>query len=199
MKWCWILTLLAATTGTHAALAGPNASTTMVLHAVETVYGLCAIEDPCVPEPGSPVVEIAHPGQVYAVYLLLRNYDAVAGFQCRIETQGDWTFQFAVFDCQPNQLDCNWPDLSCAFNCVVGGETAVMGRGHLIPNSGCISVVESPYPWGTHVFGCQLEVDPVIEANRGRVCVGPGGVNTCEPAPVPVEASTWGAIKEQYR
>ena len=41
------------------------------------------------------------------------------------------------------------------------------------------------------------QAPPVSDANRGRVCVGPGGINSCEPT-APVENATWGAIKSQY-
>ena len=40
-------------------VAGPNANTTMVLHAVQTAYGPCEIDDPC--DPGPPTIEIVTP------------------------------------------------------------------------------------------------------------------------------------------
>ena len=144
-------------------LAGPNANTTLVLHAVQTPYGPCEIEDPCEPAPGAPIVEITEPGLTHAVYILLRNYDNVSGFQCTAELEGDWTFLFSVFDCQWNQLDCYWPNFSCNFDCVTGGETAVMGRAILIPHTGCLAIVESGFPNGTLVVSCQGEVDAVTE------------------------------------
>ena len=49
---------------------------------------------------------------------------------------------------------------------------------------------------GTHTIsttGQDVIITPVTEENRGRVCSGPGGVDTCEPAgPIPVESITWG-------
>jgi hypothetical protein len=74
----------------------------------------------------------------------------------------------------------------------------VMAAIHMIPGSGCFDIVESVYPEGTCVVNCQSAAEPVMKSNWGRVCVGPGGINSCDPV-VPVESATWGAIKSQYR
>ena len=65
---------------------------------------------------------------------------------------------------------------------------------------GCVGIVESDYPFGTHTVSSSSGSEmPIIPENRGRVCVGPGGYNACTPyAPVPVESATWGNIEAQY-
>ncbi len=38
---------------------------------------------------------------------------------------------------------------------------------------------------------------PIDLRNVGRVCVGEGGYAPCDPVTVPVEATSWGRIKQQ--
>jgi hypothetical protein len=190
-----------------ATVAGPNPGTTLILHAVETAYGPCEIGDPC--DPGPPTIDITSPGEPQAIYLLLRNYDNVTTVQCAFDWPQDWTFFFGLWDCLPGQLSCTCPTgpgptqgtLATPFSCITGGSTAVLGRMHFSATPhGCIEVIESSYPFGTHVVSCGgWQVDIIQPAHRGRVCVGPGGINTCEPTATPVEPISWGRIKRQYQ
>lgn len=205
---CWILTVVAGAVVSQAATAGPNANTTLVLHAVQTDFGICEIDDPCEPAPGQPLIEIHAPGEWHTIYMLARNYDNFACLQCAFAWPSDWTLIFHLEGCLPGQLGSdvgptgsgplNGAFAACS-NCITGGASAVVSRLYMIPGTGCLELIEPAYPFGTHVESCQQEIDPIPEVNRGRVCVGPGGINTCEPTPVPVESSTWGNIKEQYR
>ncbi|MGD8395777.1 MAG: hypothetical protein PVF43_09910, partial [Candidatus Eiseniibacteriota bacterium] len=64
--------------------------------------------------------------------------------------------------------------------------------------SGCITQVESSFPFADHVVGCQNDVVPIAAVNQGSICAAPEtGYDACEPV-VPVEPTTWGAIKAQY-
>ena len=179
--------------------AGPNANTTFVLHAVAAQYGGCDIPDPCAL--AGPNVEIVHPGQPHVIYFIVRNYAAIAGFQADLAWPSDWTWLFEISGCPPGALDCfhvSKHTISCVFNCITGGATVVMAAIHMVPGSGCFEIVESVSPGGTYVMNCGLgELESIPKSNWGRVCVGPGGINTCDPV-VPVGSATWGAIKATY-
>jgi hypothetical protein len=202
---CLMIAVVVIPGGAH---AGPNANTTLVLHAVQTQFGPCAIEDPCEPAPGSPSILILEPGLAHAVYVLVRNYSVAAGVQLAMDVAPSWVFMYGLWDCigdiGPTAPGPPWgPTAGTAsvlfFDLISGGATRVVGRLHFaVLGAGCMDIVESAFPFGTHVMGPQYEPEAIDPSNRGRVCVGPGGINTCEPAPVPVEASTWGAIKEQF-
>lgn len=178
-----------------------NDRVTVVLHAVETDFGPCDLADPCVA--GNSNVEIAHQGQVHAIYMILRNYDSISAFHCAFDWDSGWHFQYGLWNCFPGFYSCevtpNGPGqvLECGIDCVQGG-SIIAGRLAMIPTSGCLSIIDSQFP--TEVFDCQgtYEGTRVADANRGRVCVGPGGYDACNSV-VPVESLTWGRIKGQYR
>jgi hypothetical protein len=182
--------------------AEPNAQTSIVLHAVSGGFGVCEIEDPC-ETPGGPVVGIDSPGP-HVVYVMLRNYDNVVGLQCAFQWPAAWSFAFGLWDCQPSGGICegtpagSGPTLgtyACTFDCVTGGATAVIGRMTFNSSQeGCLEVIESAFPFGTHVLGCDQTFTSIDPRNRGRVCVGSGGLNACESV-TPVESRTWGSIK----
>lgn len=183
------------------AVATTNANTTFVLHAVQTSFGPCNIVDPCQPGPRPGLtIEITEPGQPHVIYFIVRNYAEVTGLQAELAWPADWTWLFAI-TCPPNPLDCfhiGQNTISCSLgDCLTGGLSRVMAAIHMIPGTGCFSIVESPWPGGTYVLDCQGQPDLVAERNRGRICVGSGGIDTCDPA-APVESATWGAIKAHY-
>ena len=65
--------------------------------------------------------------------------------------------------------------------------------------TGCLSQVQSSYPFGTHVLDCSLQVDQIREPARlGKICVGPGGYDACHTLN-PVRPATWGQVKATYR
>jgi hypothetical protein len=182
-----------------------NLSTTLPLHAIETTYGVCDIGDPC--DPGPPTVNVSQ-GAHIAAYLLVRNYDAVAGVQTAFDW-GNWTFLGGIWDCQAGQIWATVPSppggphhgtITTAFNCVTGGSTEVIGRMHMIATGpGCLVQVESDFPFETHVVSCEFLTAPALPENRGSICVDSGGVDACGPGSVAVDAATWGRIKAQYR
>jgi len=186
--------------------AASNEHVTLVLHAVEAEWGPCDIEDPCLA--GTANVEIAHPGQYHAIYLILRNYDSIGGFQCIFDWDSGWNFSYGLWNCFPGFYTCeqtpNGPGvlhgfLACGIDCVQGG-SLIAGRLEMVPTSGCLSIIDSPFPqFQTAVFDCQgAGSTRVSDSNRGRICVGPGGYDACNSV-VPVESLTWGRIKGQYR
>jgi hypothetical protein len=88
-----------------------------------------------------------------------------------------------------------------AFNCISGGDLEVLGYLLVTAGShGCLGIEEHDMV-GTGVLDCGLGIDvmPIAPQNRGRICVGAGGYNACDPRAVPVEGATWGRIKRQYQ
>jgi hypothetical protein len=63
-------------------------------------------------------------------------------------------------------------------------------------SAGCLYIVESTFPFGTHVIDFAGQDTPIPETRRGSVCVGAGGIDGCLLDPV--EPATWGLIKRQY-
>ncbi len=184
-----------------------NTETTLLMHAVETSFGSCVIDDPC--DPGPPYVDV-NLGSTIAAYLLVRNHAEVAGVQTAFEW-GQWAFLFGLWNCQVTQVLGVVPaspggatagTIATAFNGITGPGTAVIGRMHLIATSpGCILQVMSSYPFGNHVVATGGIATEIIEECWGRICAGTGtGLDVCAPCDgaVPAEPSTWGSIKAQY-
>jgi hypothetical protein len=187
-----------------------NESTTIVLHARD---GFAACDEPqqngldCIN--GHPTLDLTGMTAPW-VFVMLRNYDVLAGLQCAFDWPLTWTYLGGTWDCQPGSLTAEQPKapgpvagtLALVFNCVQGGSLITIGR-MIFANTasqGCLSIIESDGPFGTHVANCDASDGPPIPPeNRGRVCTGPGGYDACWPASTPVESATWGAIKSQYR
>jgi hypothetical protein len=181
-----------------------NDATSLVLHAVETSFGLCTVA-PC----PDAAVDIGV-GPTYAFYLLINNHENVAGVQTAFDWPTAWPVLFGLWDCQGNQVNGTTPTapgpqtgtIASAFDCVTGPEQAVIGRIHVSATTeGCFSQVMSSFPFGNHVVSCQNEVTEVDMECWGSVCAGTGapGVDACPPCePIPVEPTTWGSIKAQY-
>ena len=66
--------------------------------------------------------------------------------------------------------------------------------------AGCLSMIESSYPFGNHVIHPSVipPETPLRANNMGKVCVGEDGTNTCACIPEAVEPATWGQIKASY-
>jgi hypothetical protein len=182
-----------------------NTRTTLVLHAVETDFGPCTIADPCAAG-GAANVSVEQPGESHAIYLIARNHEELTGVLCAFDWDESWTYLYSLWEC-PQGAVCELTPigagpiegrLECTFDCVVGG-AVVVGRLQMVPSSGCITVIERVGAFGTSVIDCELGMWAVSEGNRGSVCVGIGGHDACEPEPVPVERTTWGSVKSQYR
>ena len=187
VSWIFVssMVLIVPTIG----LADDNAQTVLALHAVVSDAGVCGIEDPC-GEGRSPNVEV-EVGARIAVYLLLYNYHAVAGVQTAFEWQ-PWTFLFGIWDsCRGNQVVGTTPrepggvldgTLTTAFDCIGGGTTAVVGILHfLVTAPGCLLLIDSDLPFGTHIVDHEHTVTPVFPENRGTICAGHQGVDACVP------------------
>jgi len=193
-----LMTLLGA-----AGNALANSHTSLVMHAMETAYGPCEIDDPC----PDPHVEI-NIGDQIAAYLVVRNYVEVAGVQTAFEW-GSWIFLWGLWDCQANQVSGVTPDapggptsgtIATAFDAITGGASAVVGRMHMVALvPGCIEQVVSSYPFGTHVVDNNANATEVCPDCCGSICAGSAGIDACASCgSVAVESSSWGSIKAQY-
>jgi len=179
------LTALALVLASSSVLA-QNVNTTLPMHGIETSFGICQIGDPC--DPGPPDTNMT-PGSTAATYLLVRNHGNVAGVQTAFDFGGN-VFIFGLWDCQPNQLSATTPTnpggamagtIATAFDCLNGPATGVVGRLHFVMTGGCVSQVDSSFPFGTHVVSCAASVQPIAPNNRGSVCAGVDGQNACDP------------------
>ena len=193
-------------------LAAPTASLalkenmTIVLHARDGVAGC---NDPqqqgidCVN--GRPNLDLTGM-QMPCVYVMLRNYDDLGGVQCAVDWPAAWTFLGGSWGCLPGSLEGQVPKgpgdtIAIVFNCINGGALVTMGLMIFGPpvGGGCLSIIESGFPFGNHTVDCNLDNTPIHPANVGRLCVGAGGYDACDPAATAVESATWGRIKTQYQ
>jgi hypothetical protein len=154
-------------------------------------------------------------GQLWFIYIFIRNYEDAGMVTCRMAVNGgsgpgtweDWELIGHSFGCVPGQVTSEVPvqnsqerepgNITTAFNCLTGGALQPLGWVLLRVGSGCLGVEEHQY--GTGIIDCQQMLRSVPAHDRGRICVGAGGHNACESGPVPVENETWGQIKAQYR
>lgn len=160
-----------------------------------------------------PTVEVP-PGTEVVIYILLYNHNQVQGMQTAYQWDAGWVLYDCLINCRPGQvvIECDWSDpggpvhgaLSTAFNCTAGPALAPVGRiGLLAGDSGCLRQVESAYPNGIHLVDCAGGIDridpndPVQTPRLGKICVGTGGHDACDPV-TPVEGATWGRIKASY-
>jgi hypothetical protein len=197
-----------------AALAVEN--TTLVLHAqpVEFECQGSVLPFDCT-EGSGPTVTVTS-GQLWFIYIFVRNYEEAGIVTCRmavnggsgVGTWGDWEVLGSSFGCLPGQIASEVPvqsvperepgNITTAFNCLTGGALQPLGWVLFrVGSSGCLGIEE--HEWGTGVVDCHSTFHPVPGHNRGRICIGAVGHDACEPGQVPVESSTWGRIKEQYR
>lgn len=203
MRYAPVMALMALVLATTA-FAGQNPQVTLPLHAKASSFEPCPGYLPVDCRAVQPTVDVPA-GAPVAIFLFVMNYNSVAGVQTAFQTS--WTFTFGLWDCQPGQLNAVTPappfgptggTITTAFNCLNGPALGVIGRMFFIPSTGCIEQVQSSYPFGIHVLDCAQGIDQITQAPRlGKVCVGQGGVNACEPL-VAVEPATWGSIKAQY-
>jgi hypothetical protein len=201
--------LLLASCLATAAHAGQNPMVSLPLHAKASSFEPCNGYLPVDCRSNHPVVNI-NPGPA-AIFLFVMNYNAVAGVQTAFLPDPSWTFTFGLWDCQPGQLNAVTPappfgatagTITTAFNCLTGPDLGVIGRMFFVAGAvGCIQQVQSSYPFGIHVLDCQQGIDQITENQAyrlGKICVGQGGYDTCDPHPA-VEPATWGGIKAQYQ
>jgi hypothetical protein len=189
--------------------AGMNPNITLPLHFMETPFATCTDYLPVDCQGDWPEVS-AVAGSTGAVFLFAYNYTSLAGVQTAFDF-GGWTLMFGLWDCQVGQLSAVTPanpggptagSITTAFTPVTSGELLPIGRMFFqVGLDGCLSQVQSSYPFGIHVIDALLQNDAIVDLRRGRtgtICVGYGGYSGCEPLPA-VEPATWGGIKAQYR
>lgn len=185
-----------------------NENTTIVLHAND---GMTSCEGPqqagldC--ETVLPTIDVT--GMDLAMILVyVRNHDSVACLQCAFDWPVTWSFAGTAWGCQVAQLTILQPSapgpdagsVATCFDAVTGGMLAPIGAMiFAMPGAGCLDIIESAYPYGTHVVHPGSVATPIPPENRGRVCAGPGGHTACEPASTPVEETSWARIKAHYR
>ncbi len=145
------------------------------------------------------------------IYLYVRNYDDLRGLQCAFEWPLEWQFNYwwpgSLGGCRSQQILGATPQapggatsgtLAAVFDCITSGYLAPIGYMNFdVGPGGCLGIIDSSYPYATHVLSCTGEVTYVAPITRGRVCVDTGGIDTCEFAG-PVTTSTWGQIKSTY-
>jgi hypothetical protein len=193
------------------AFAGLNPLITLPLHGKASGFEACTGYLPVDCLDNRPTVDVQ--AVPTAVFLLANNHTSLAGVQTAFEWPG-WSLAFGLWDCQGGQLSAVTPmnpggptagSITTAFNCITTQQLAVIGRMHFQPAGapGCISQVESSFPFGNHVVDCELGTDIILHMNQGlqqrlgKICVGTGGHDACD-AVVAVEPTTWGQIKTQY-
>jgi hypothetical protein len=189
------------------AYAGMNPNITLPLHFKAVAFANCGDFTPVDCVTNRPDLN-AVTGMGCA-FLLAYNHTSLAGVQTAFDF-GGWTLMFGLWDCQSGQLNAVTPSnpggptagtITTAFTPVTTGELAVIGRMFFeVGVTGCLTQVQSSYPFGIHVIDALLQNDEIHDpvGNRvGSLCVGGGGIDACDP--VAVEAVTWGGIKAQYR
>ena len=208
MRYASVAMALMALCLSTMAFAGANPSITLPLHAKASTFEQCNGYLPMDCSQANPPLVNVSP-QPIAVFLFANNYANVAGVQTAFDWPG-WQLTFGLWDCQPGQLSAVTPvnpggatagSITTAFNCANTGALLVIGRMHMVPTTGgCISQVQSTFPFGIHVVDCSQGVDQIPDSQQarlGKICVGSGGVNACAPVSA-VEPATWGSIKGQY-
>jgi hypothetical protein len=209
-SWNRIIAVFGLTVACTTAARGANEDATIVLHAQPWDLGLfCQAWVGQFDCNGMPPVVNVQPEKTIAVFVLLRNYDAVSSVRYLFEVDGgkngiwgDWTMIFSDFGCLPGQTTASAPAstngvLETNFLCIEGGALRVIGLMAMTSGShGCLEISEVEF---SGIQDCDQVRTDVAPRNRGRICVGDGGYNACDAMPVPVEGATWGAIKAQYR
>ena len=203
MSRCMLATLILMLAA-NAALA-INEMTTIVLHGVEE-FGSCSEYGGMDCSNIYATVDIAG-FSTPAIYIFLRNHEDVTGLQCAFRWPESWEFSFGLFSCQANQVNGTAPTASgeltgtiaTAFDVITGGELEVIGilRYDAAPE-GCLQIIDSAYPFGTHVVSQATEVTEIPDGQRGSICVGSGGCDACVSCIGPVEETSWGRIKRLH-
>jgi hypothetical protein len=185
-----------------------NTEANLILHAAPGGFVACDAHGlTCAGGAAEATIDVTGIGQ-FALFLLVNQFESLAGVQCAFTIDASWTHTFGLWDCQPNSVVGTTPtppwgetdgSITIAFDFVTGGQVTPVGRlMFAAATSGCADIdTESSFPFGTHIIDDQTNVSPVMVTRRGKVCVGAGGVDPC--ALDPVEATTWGQVKSQYR
>lgn len=196
---------LLATNG--AALAQDNSCTTIVLHATAGTLPVCTTTVDC--STVQPTVDVTAPTGAYTVQMFIKNYGESAGIQCAFDWPVTWTFGFGLWNCQVGQLTAVVPtapgattgSITTAYTVITGGALAPIGI--MVFNTigtGCLSIIESSYPFGNHTINAATVPTSISDSNEGKICVDSAGYNACTCIPPnAVEGATWGQIKASYQ
>ncbi len=189
----WPLALPAACLLVSAAFAQPdglpqNCNVTLVLHAVSRDIEDCNI-DAC-----PPTTEVG-PGDTVRIYLIARHYDNFFAVQTAFSWPESWVLLGQSWSCQAGQIVVAAPGphggtLATAFPCLRGPGSAAIGWLDFavggFASGGCLVQTEPGEPFGTHVVNCESEPHfrlngHVSPADRGSICLGGPGIDSCEP------------------
>jgi FG-GAP-like repeat/ASPIC and UnbV len=164
-----------------------NCNVTLVLHAVSRDIEDCNI-DAC---PPSTEVD---PGDTVRIYLVARHYDNFFGVQTAFSWPETWVLLEQSWNCQAGQIVLAAPGpqggtLATAFPCLLGPGSAVIGWLDFaiggFASGGCLIQTEPDQPFGTHVVNCAELHDRLVghvsPVNRGSICLGGQGIDSCEP------------------
>ena len=161
------------------ALAGPNPNFTLPLHVVESFWMPCENYLPidCL---GTPPATAAIPNHPAVIYLLVFNHAGITALQAGLEWDPSWTWSFALFDCQPGQLEGIFPDGPTTasgvtvFNCLQGPALAAIGRiTFQVGHSGCLKFRQPAFP-----LASLLSVAPARKSTRSLMPIHPGSVES---------------------
>jgi hypothetical protein len=205
---CLLVLVVSSPGSTAYAQCGNNACTTIVLHAMPS-FGGCAGTGGMDCRSVLPTTDLSAAGiDAPAIYVFLRNYDFVTGMQCAFDWPASWVFVFGLWSCQSNQVNGVTPSapgqttgtIATAFDAISGGSIALIGGLSFgAAPDGCLQIIESSFPFGTHVVNTEGDPPetPVPEFLRGSVCATQPGYDACDPSPV--DPVSWGRIKQTYR
>lgn len=205
-----------------ATVAEANSNFTVPLHAglegascTSAASVTCELGNPA----GAPRVNIA-PGEAFRLFILVNNYTELQAFQTALVWPADWTVNpdGVQSPCTAGTFVAHDPvapggptdgTYAAAFNCITGPAVARIHRVDFIAGAtGCISQTNPTQGSGfVEIDDCATDppggnptyIDANTGQNRlGKICVGAGGFDACR-GPVPVEAATWGKIKNTYK
>jgi hypothetical protein len=201
------------------ALAQGEHFLSLVLHAEIGRVAYCSEVDEvscyCYSPHELPATQVP-PGTEITVFLVVPSVvcdlgQTFTGVQTAFEWDPSWELLGSVWNCQQNQLVGATPQspggpregtISTVFDCAaLGGHSLAIGKLYFKTGSaGCLRQVESAYPYGVFILGCDNQIHS-IELREffrlGEICVGWSAPNGCWD-PFSVEDSTWGKIKAQY-
>jgi len=135
------------------------------------------------------------------IYVFAKNFESMRGLQVKFMWPANWVFEGWFGSCQPGSITVVSPvgverNLSLAFECTGNGVTLQpigwlrMWTG---PN-GCLDVIQSDYPYASHLLSCAGLITSLGNGHCGRICVGAGGVDRCDPPP----AGEWDSMIIEY-
>ena len=134
----------------------------------------------------SPATVSVGSAETIDAFLMVYEFDSVAGVQCLFDWAAGWIFQGWRPGCVANQVNGVAPsggsekNLATVFD-VLTRPTRVAVVGWMTLTTGpscCLQIGESTYPVGTHlVSGGNQTVTQIPGERRGSICSGQSGVD----------------------